>query len=775
LEKAGEADWIMRALHWLLGRGRVPCIAAVLLAIVVSALFAVRVGVEHDNASLNAEDPEQARVYADFRKAFGSDEDLLVALTHPHLLSSEGIRLVDEVSREIAGCDGVRRVWSLTTAEEVVAGAVGAEPRPLVSPPYDTPDIEARVRAALDRNPDIAEWIVSRDRRTAGFVVEIEDRSEDHEYLHAMIVAIRGLGARLGSDQVALRLTGVPVQKHDVSLYVDRDQRVLMPLAVAVMALTLAAFFRTVAGVLLPLAVAGATVVCTLGVYGATGHALNAITSLLPAVLLVVSVAASVHVYDFWREAHDESPADTPTARVGRVAGAVLAVAVPATMCAVTTAQGFLSLGVSEVPAVRQFGTFAALGVVVAFLLGMTAMPVILTYLRKPPPSAEGEHGFTLRLLDATCHFATARPVATLVGFALVSLVAAAGIPFVRANTDLVAFLRSDAPLRIDTAWIDATLGGVLPVDFVLRRSDGGPVVTLDALRRVEQVEAAMRQRPGVTSTASAAALVRQVRLAEAGDGVRALPDEPGVFLNDVDLLEESGHPLWRRFVARDHRALRISARLHSMGTSESGPLIAAIVVDARERLGVDYTITPTGALYHVIRDSNRLVAEQVKSFGSAIVLVILAIGLLLGSVQFTVVAMIPNFMPIVWTAGLMGYLGIELSTGTAMIASAVLGLVVDDTIHYLSRYRRVYAGDVIAAIHATTRTVGAPVTVAAVSLVLGFWVGAFGSFRPTIYFSLLTGLTMITGVLCDLLLLPAVLVLMNKRGQAPFRARKGA
>jgi predicted RND superfamily exporter protein len=760
----------MQALHWLLRRGRFPCLAVVVFATLVATRFAARVGVEHDNASLNAEDAEQARVYADFKAAFGSDEDLLVALTHPRLLSAAGLALVDEISREIAGCDGVRRVWSLTTAEEVVRGPVGAEPRPLLPAPYDAPDAEGRVLAALDRNPDTGAWLVSRDRRTAGFVVEIEDRPGDREYRHEIITAIRSLGARIRSDEVSLRLTGVPVQKHDVSFYVDRDQRILMPLAVVVMGLTLALFFRTPAGVFLPLGVAGVTVLCTLGVYVATGHALNAITSLLPAVLLVVSVAASVHLYDFWREAHDESHADTPSARVGRVAGAVLAVAVPATLCAVTTAQGFLSLAVSEVPAVRQFGVFAAFGVAVAFVVGMTAMPVLLTFLPKPPPSAEGEHGVTLRLLDASCHFATTWPVATVSVFSLVTLVAAAGIPLVRANTDLVAFLKSDAPLRVDTEAIDATLGGVLPMDFVVRRVDGGAVATLDALRRVEGVEAAMRARPGVTSTASAAALVRQVRRAEAADGRLALPDDAAALQGYVDLLDESGHPLWRRLISSDHRALRISARLRSMGTAQSGPLIAEMISDASDRLGPDYTLAPTGALYHVIRDSDHLVAQQVRSFASAILLVVLAIGLLLRSAQFTIVAMIPNVMPIVWTGGLMGYLGIELSTGTAMIASAVLGLVVDDTIHYLSRYRRVYAGDVIAAIQATTRTVGAPVTVAAVSLVLGFWVGAFGSFRPTIYFSLLTGLTMITGVVCDLLLLPATLVLLNrKRGQSPF------
>jgi hypothetical protein len=115
-----------------------------------------------------------------------------------------------------------------------------------------------------------------------------------------------------------------------------------------------------------------------------------------------------------------------------------------------------------------------------------------------------------------------------------------------------------------------------------------------------------------------------------------------------------------------------------------------------------------------------------------------------------------------------MAVAGIELSTGTAMIASAVLGLVVDDTIYYLAHYRHVHQGDAVAAIHATAHAVGAPITAVSVSLVLGFWVGALGSFKPTIYFSLLTGLTMITGVVCDLLVLPASLVVAERWKRRP-------
>lgn len=752
----------MRAL---LARGRLAVLLLVGLATAVLGVQASRVGVEHDNASLNADDPEQQSTYAAFKAAFGNDEDLLLTVTHPRLLAPEGLGLVDALTRTIAGWDGVRRVWSLTTAEELVPGDAGAEPRALLAPPLDAPDAAARAHAALDRNPDVTGWLVSADRRTAGVVIELEDRPGDPAYQARVIDRLRDLA--VAHPGASVHLTGVPVQKHDVSRYVDRDQRVLLPLAVLVLGVTLGVFFRSWSGVALPLAAAGITVACTMGVYGWTGHALNAITSLLPAVLLVVALVASVHVYEAWRSGH-HGGGD----RIDAVARAARAVAVPTALCAVTTAQSFASLALSEVPGVRQFGLFAALGVAFAFVAGMAALPAALTWLPAPRPPRGEAHRWTLRLLDATADLATARPGLVLLLFGAVTAVAAAGIPRVRANTDLVAFLRADAPLRRDSAFVDQAFAGTLPLDFLLRRRDGRPVDPADVVPRLDALEAAIRARPHVTTVTSVLALVRQVHRAETDGRTLALPDDPAALRDALDLLDASGHALVRRFAAPDLRALRVAVRLRAIGTAESAPLVDAVAEDAARLLGPAYDLRPTGALWHVVRDSTRLVGDQVASFGTALVLVVLAIGLLFRSLTFTVVALVPNVMPIVWTGGLMGWAGIALSTGTAMIASAVLGLVVDDTIHYLAHYRRAYAGDAAAAVRATNHAVGAPVTVASVSLILGFWVGALGSFKPTIYFSILTGLTMITGVVCDLLALPASLVLLDRLGA---RGRRGA
>jgi predicted RND superfamily exporter protein len=743
-------------MRWLLTGGRVVTLAAVALATALLGLHAAHLGIEHDNASLTAADAAQTEIDAEFRAAFAGGDELLLTLTRPGLLDGPGLGQIDAITKTVAGLDGVHRVWSLTTIEELVHGEVGAEPRPLLAPPWDTPDAGARARAAVERNPDLTGWLVSTDRRTAGFLIDLEDRPADTAYRTRLIGALRALAAAEAHDGAELHLTGVPVQKHDVSAYVERDQRVLLPLAVLALGTALAAFFRRPAGVLLPLGVAGITVVWTSGIYAWSGHQTNAITALLPPVLLTVALVVGVHVYEAWRTAATEP----------RALAAVRAVAAPAALCTVTTAQGFLSLGVSDLPAVEQFGVFAAVGTVIAFVVGLTAMPAVLTWLRPPPPR-HGGHGLTLRLLDRTSRLATTRPGLIVCLFALVTAIAGAGIPLVRANTDLVGFLTEGAPLRRDTEFIDAHLTGTLPFDFMLRRRDGGPIASLGELRRLDALEAAIRARPHVATVTSALALVRQVHRAETDGTTLALPDDDRTLRYELGLLDESGHELVRRFASPGFRALRLSVRLHAVGTAESAPLVDAVVADAGRILGPEHTLVPTGELYRVVHDSTGLVRQQVTSFGTAIVLVVLAIGVIFRSVTFTILALIPNVLPILWTGGLMGFAGIELSTGTAMIASAVLGMVVDDTIYYLSHYRRHERGDAVAAIHETTRAVGAPVTAASVSLIVGFWVGALSSFKPTIYFSVLTGLTMITGVVCDVLLLPATLLLFARMKRA--------
>lgn len=751
-------------MTWLLTRGRLPFLGALLALTAFFAWHAAQIDVETNNESLNTQEPEQTARYERFKATFGSDEDLLLAIAHPRLLEREGLELVGHLTKRIAGIDGVRRVFGLGNAQQIVAGESGAEMAPVVAPPLSDPKLAERVRAVLDRNPDFTGLFVSPDRRVAGLLIEIEDRPGDLRYRAAIIDALRAIIAEPRADGASLHLTGIAVQKHDVSAYIEHDQRVLMPLAVGVLALMLAVFFRNTLGVLLPLAVTGVTSVWTLGAYQLAGFDLNAITGLLPPVLMVLSLAVSVHLIQGWLDASAGS-----IDRVERILGVARPLIFPCFFCSLTTAIGFASLATSSMPAVQQFGVFAAFGVLVSFCVGMTLVPVGLSFLEPPATGLRSpQHRSIHRLLAGSARTASQHPWGVIAVFSAITAMSLACLPFVHNNTDLVRFLKSAAPLHRDTLFIDANLTGSNTLEFVAERRDGAPLTSLDAVRRMAAFEQAILAREDVTGVGSIVPVLRQLQRAESRSDVLALPANERDAAYAFDLLEAAPEQdLIRKLIAPDFTSARFNVRVRAVGTAIAAPLADAILADGRRIFGDDYVVDATGAFYYVAQDSNQLVAAQVNSFSLAVALVVLAIGALFRSLQLTFIALIPNLMPIAWTGGLMGAFGIDLSTGTAMIASSVLGLVVDDTIHYMTHYTRVYRGDPTRAILETTTEIGPALFLNNVVLVLGFWVGCFGSFKPTIYFSLLSGITMITALLCDLYVTPACLVLLGRRRAA--------
>jgi uncharacterized protein len=744
-------------MNWLLGVGRLPYLLLLLVLTLVLGYFAAQLQVEQSNDSMSGRNPEAVRTYGEFRDLFGNDEDLLLSLSHPRLLQGEGLALLAEVSRRLETIDGVRRVFSLVSAFELVSGPDGAEPRPLFPADPADPAAGAQLQRALDANPQLTGLLISADRRTAGLSVELEDRRGDDRYRSELIAQVRALMAEF-AQRGEFHLTGIGVQKNDVARYIQRDQAVIVPLSVLLLSLLLLGSFRRLSGVALAMAVTGLSLVWTLGCYQLAGLTLNTITSLLAPVIMVLSVTTSIHLYNGWLYA-------PPRYGVGgdRVRAGTAHLLLPCCFTALTTALGLLSLLISDIPAVRQFGLFGALGVMLSFLIGATLVPVGLSFLggeRRILP-ARGT-GALRYLLHRIARLTVTRPRPILALALLLALLAACGLPRIHNNTDLLRFLKTSAPLYGDTLFIDEHLAGVNSLEFILSRTDGSPLTSLAALERLDQLQGQALRHPEVAAVYSILDVVQQVHRAEAGLTTLALPANEEQLLAAFDLLEAAPEQaLLRKLIDPAFTRARLSVRIHAIGTEAAAPLVAALIREGEQILGPQFRLVPTGSFYGVTLDSNRLVRNQLSSFALSLSLVMGAILLLFRSLRLTLIALIPNLIPIVWVAGLMGWLRIDLSTGTAMIAAVVIGLAVDDTIHYLARFRTEYRGDRARAIVRTTTGTGRAMTISSLVLIVGFWVGCLGSFKPTIYFSLLTGVAMAGALACDLLVLPACLMLM--------------
>jgi predicted RND superfamily exporter protein len=745
---------VKKYLHWLLGDGRSLVLACMLLITLFFSIFAVEVPVEQDTSSMSAREPAQLADYERFLDLFGNDEDLLLSVTHPQLLTPTGLDLLAEVTRRLTELEGVQRVLSLSNARQLVSGLYGAEDRSLLPSP-DAADFTSTTLAALNANPEYEGLLISADRKTAGLVISLADQRSDPAQRRQLIGEVRALMASM-AQHAEFHLTGVGVQQSDVAGYIQRDQRVILPLVAVVLLVMLAMIFRKVSGVLLPLLATGVSLAWTMGLYALCGFELNTITSLLPPVVMVLAVSNSIHLYNGWL--HLDGADDC---RIALLVNKVDELLIPCLFTALTTALGLVSLTISSVPAVRQFGFFAAIGVMISFLVTLTLVPVVLSYLPLPASRHREELGLLRWLLQSIANLTVQHPRAIMIVAMLLLGVALVGLPQLQNNTSLVSFLHADAPLAVDTRYIDEHLSGVNALEFMVEKRNGNPLAGHVDYAKLDAFEALARRQQPVANVFSILTLLRPLHRAESGARLPGLPTNDDQLRYELELLSmaENQH-MQSRFLTPDFRETRISVWLHDVGSRSATIVTETLLEEGRAIFGPSYSLTPTGSFYQMNQDSNRLVADMVKSFSLSIGLVLLSILILLRSLRLTLLAMIPNVIPILWTLGLMGFCGIDLSTGTAMIGAVVIGLAVDDTIHYLVHYRRIYAGVVSDAVVTTTTRTGRALMIASLVLAVGFWVGCFSSFKPTIYFSLLVGGTLIGALLCDLLVLPACLIL---------------
>ncbi len=533
-------------LTWLLTKGRLPYLAVLFLLTAGFSSSAFRIPVERNDDSMVSRSEAQNRATTEFRRIFGSDEEMAMSVTHPRLLEPEGLRLIDEMTERIGKLKGVRRVYSLANASHVVSGTAGAESVPFVPRPFEAPGLRERILSALDDNPQLGSLLVSRDRRTAGIAVEIGDRPGEPMSRDEIIRAMRQLMARKAGE-AEFHLSGIGVQKHDVVEFIQRDKAVLIPLSVLVLASLLALAFRRVSGVLLPMAVKGISLVWTMGLYSLAGFSLNPITALLPPLIIVLSISTSVHLYYGWLQAPGES--GEKTGLIVREARTLFA---PCLYTALTTALGLLSLVVSDTPAVRQFGVFGALGVLISFAVGITLVPVGLSFLPPPGQGKSSPVPDTLQpILQRAARLSTERPRWILAAALILSLAAVVGTTRIRNNTDLVRFLKTSAPLYRDTLFIDRNLVGVYSLEFLFSRKDGRPLTLPEDLRYIAAFQEMVADLEKVANAFSIADPVRLIHRAETGGKDPGLPTDDDDLLYYFDLMK-TDRELSRAYVRGD-------------------------------------------------------------------------------------------------------------------------------------------------------------------------------------------------------------------------------
>jgi uncharacterized protein len=688
------------------------------------------------------EDLPAADTYEAFLEQFGSDEIIRMVVRAGDIFEPATWRKIVALSEGAANLPGVRRVISLPEVKKQID--TGSET-----------DL-ASFKALLDAVDLFKRNLVSADGGTTIITLVLEGAGDKA----AVIASAGDLIAAAGKD-LAIYQTGIPLVSEALANYSRQDFYWLTPVTLGVIAVVLLILCRSPHCLLLPLGSVTLSNIWTLGLMAWSGIPISMLTLIVPVFLIAVGTAYCLHLCTAYLEAARQTEGPRAAARATFASQNF-----PVFLAVATTILGIGSLAVNRITAIQEFAGFAVFGMASLWVVLMTFFPALLVLLPLPVRRERGSRGIDHllgRVIDAIVRLNTQHQglIFWIVGVA--SLVLALGVLRIRVETNPVAFFKMDTPVRRHFHDIYTQMSGSFPVNIVLSGPAEDYFEETGNLAHLADLQTFLDQLPGVDKTVSLADYLRLVNYAynRYDPKFYTLPKDPyelRMLMNNFKIL--LGNDLLRRFLSADYRQANLLMLTHIASTREMLHTRDTILAHVGKNLPKEIHCEVTG-LGMVIADSSHLLTlGQVKSLSLSLVLIFAVMVALFLSSKVGVIAIVPNLFPILVNFGLMGWLGIPLSAATALIASVVIGLAVDDTIHYLVRYNKEFKKDLDKdrAMADTLRRVGRPIIFTSLTIGLGFAPLTFSHFQPTALFGLLMMLTMGAAMIGDLILLPSLL-----------------
>lgn len=796
--------WTATGVRTIARRPRLSLAALLLLIICVWATAIARGTRPFDNGLRIwfLEGSPELRRLDEFHAAFGNDEVLVVAWREEgRVTEPAGLALVADVSSRLAALRGVEIVTSLATVlwtgNEVVHVKDGEDFLEVrterLFPPRPTEDDAARARDRLERMPLLKELLLSPDGKTT-LVQVAPGRTEDLDALRApLLAAVKAetdAAFRAAGREPTWLWGGGGVTNEALNQASQHDSGVFTLASLVVIVVCLRLLLGSGRAVLLSASSVASAAVALVGVHFAAGQSLNMVTMVLPSLVLVVGLTDSVYFLSTWMQerAALEAKGLSHEECVAQVIGHA---ALPGLFNSVTSAVGFLSFLATDMAVLRVFGLFAGVGIALAYLCSVVVCTAGLVLLDVRGAPVEGTRADALFLRLA--RLVARRKALVLGGAGLVLAVGAAGVARLEFDSDPMRYFFEDHPVRAADATIERWFGPYLPLELVVDagRADGvkEPALlrALDELgRRTETREAAVSK---VSSVADVVRHIHRVLAEEEGlPGSLELVEQELVFGYDPDRSDDpiklvDWPPVLLPRTAAEVAAgaparvtpgwglARVTMRCGSVGLKEGRAIIDRTLAEARGGLlPPGATIEPAGyaPLYASLIDY--LVWGQVWSICTTFGVIGVVLLLLFRSWRWALLSLPANVIPVVATLGFMGWAGIPLDGATVLIASISLGVAVDDTIHLIFKLRELAAetGDEAVAVEQTLRTTGAAITTSSIVMALGFGVVGLASLKSVAWFGVLTAVTMVSALVAELLITPAVVLLTSPRRPSP-------
>jgi len=711
--------------------------------------------------------------YKEFQEIYGNEEVVVIVIHHENVFSKPVLEIIDRIGGAVKDIDGVHTVTSITEAESPVIEDDGETVRFLKFFPkgdFNGAEIETAKNRLADSRL-IQNFLYSGDGRVAAIVVVIECLMEKDK--KRVVEKIYQLASRIAGKTADLRFAGIPATETEMNRIGFRD---VIVLGIATYIIVFFIIFFLVKNLTLSLLVQVnllMTFVFSIGLYVFSGEKFNMVTTSMGVVLLSICVADAIHFLSQYREDYIDLGQDY----VQAVKHAVGHVWMPCLFTSLTTGVGFLSFAAGSIRPARIYGIFTCIGVMIAFFLTMTLLPILVVFLKNvihPEKKTLQDRGMwqkkdgTLAKLILKIGTFTIRHH-KLIGISgiLILIISIAGITRIQFETDLVKYFPKDNAVKQDQIFVEKHLGGIVPVLLRIQAtSDSTDFNHAESVKFLDDIQNhILANVDNFTSAFSVTDIFKEINRAFNG-GREAHHVVPESDLDIMDYYELSPSEEVDRLVRPDHKEAVVTFMTVWQSLEKARSVYRLIDDYMAKKVQDKFTYEMTGYRSLMMSMGVKMKESQLRSLFVALVIVFLMMYLVCRSVPLTLFAMIPNVLPIVMIYGIMGWFGIALDIVTLMVGSIVMGIAVDDTVHFIIWFRRNMAREtsIESALLRSFKDVGKPIVITTIVLFLGFIIFIFGTMVPTRFFGVLVAFSILFALLGDFFILPAVIMIFKPK-----------
>lgn len=711
--------------------------------------------------------------YEDFKKNFGQDGAVVfVGFEADSIFSLEAFKALAQLTDSLKKANGIEEVLSATRLAKLEKDTVLMKFKmvPLCNnPSHLTQTGLNTLKKELLNIPFYKGLLISADNKVILMAITLKKEMLNSKARVKLIFDLTHAIDHYGkTHNVKAHISGLPYIRTVTTKKIQDELEIFSLVSVLIAAISLLLFFRSGKAVLIPISIVIISAIWTVGIIGLFGYKITILTGILPPLIIIIGVENCIFLLNrFISEFRNHgNKIRAISIVITRIGGANF-------LTNATTAAGFGAFVITGNQLLIEFGIVATLSILTVYLLTLTLIPILYSYLPAPTTSQMEHHGGKRinLVLDKIVYIVENKRKIVYLTVILSVIIAIGGIIKLSTSGSIVDDIPHGERLYTDLQYLEKHFKGVMPLEIVIDTKKPKGVTRLRTLEKIDQLQDSLKTFPELSAPLSVVQVVKLGRMAFYGNdsSMYDLPSsqELPFLIKYLPQKKRGKRTIADAFTDSTMQRTRISVQMANVSTPEIDRILHRLQPTVDSIFPKDkYKVTITGSSVVFLKGTTYLFGNLVESLILAIVLIALLLAMLFSSWRMVTLSLIPNLIPQVLTAALMGYMGIPIKPSTILVFSIALGISADNTIQFLSRYRqqlRWNNNEIYISVIKALRETGQSMIFSSLALFLGFSVFAFSTFGGTQAMGYFVSFTLLTAMLTNLLLLPSLLLWLNK------------